>query len=75
MKIKCEQNVNGAGGFLKIPRPRSHFCLHLFALCLCFLHFHSAHFERQAEQVDESVGVMVVVEITGGEACQGFTVE
>ena len=29
-----------------------------------------AHLQRQTEQVDEAVGVMVVIEITSGEACK-----
>lgn len=42
----------------------------LFFLIFDFLHLHGADFQRQPEQVDESVRVVMVVEFSGGEAGQ-----
>lgn len=37
-------------------------------------HLHRADLERQSEQGDEAVGVVVIVEIAGGEGRQGLAV-
>ncbi len=47
----------------------------LFRNFFYVLKLHGAHLQRQTEQVDEAVGVMVVIEITSGEACKRLTVQ
>ena len=44
-------------------------------LLLSLGHFHSTYFQRQSEQGDKAVSVVVVVEITGGKGSQGFAVQ
>ena len=39
-------------------------------LILQLLLFHSTYLQRQSEQVDEAVSVVVVVELSCSEACQ-----
>ena len=47
----------------------------LFLVVFFFHQLHGTHFQRQSEQIDESVRIVVVVEITGCEACEGFAVQ
>ena len=47
----------------------------LFLVFLYFRHFHSPNLERQTEQGDESVRIVMIVEISGGEGSKGFTVQ
>lgn len=46
-------------------------CILVFQL----LHLHSAYLQRQAEQVDKAVSVVMVIELACREACEGFAVE
>ena len=58
------------GGEVSCPR----ICFRkLFVFVVC--HHHSAYFQRQTEQVDETVSVFVVVQFACGEACHGFVVQ
>ena len=50
-----------------------HCCRELFVFVVC--HHHSANFQRQTEQVDETVSVFVVVQFACCEACHGFVVQ
>ena len=41
---------------------------------LNLLHLHGANLKRQSEQIDESVGIVMVVKLSCREACKGFAV-
>ena len=43
---------------------------YLFVQFPSLLHLHCAHLKRKSKQIDESVGVVVIVQIAGGKACQ-----
>ena len=47
----------------------------LFLAVIHFLHLHRTNLERQSEQINEPVRIMMVIQIAGREACKGFTVQ
>ena len=48
----------------------------LFVVVLCkLLHFHCANFKRKSEQGNEALCIMVIILVTGREACQCLAVQ
>ena len=73
------QPLKKAGGSINFKLLRGAF-FEAFALldCLAFADFllhHCAHFQRQAEKRDESLRVLVVVQVAGFETRDAFVVE
>ena len=49
--------------------------INLFLMFLHLSHLHSPHFQRKTEKGDESVCVVVVVQLSSCEGCQGLAVQ
>ena len=45
-----------------------------FASCFTSQLLHGANLQRQAEQVDEAICIVMIIQITGGEGSQGLAV-
>ncbi len=70
-KLKSKKKV---GGFCP-QHNRKIYRKELFLLSLNFLHLHCTNLQWQSEQIDKSVSIMMVIQITCSEACKRFTVQ